>query len=244
MPLARRDRALCAFVAAPLLWGLLAGVAAAQALAQPAASTVSVCAAVITGSSGTTVDVSYAGLPGNQPKLYGDFVALWQSSVVPWSIAPAARLGIPTDAELGTLVMTGVSISATPYTVGYAVGPEVDDVCASALLAADGSTGVVDTVTLQLASVGATSLTFRYHTLSGYLPATAGNWVGLWRGRASPYNAAASVARVKIAADVTDDSVVMEGVTLSPGEIYTAIYFMGEPLTTAAVLLNFVAPAR
>ncbi|MDQ7981741.1 hypothetical protein QYH69_31445 [Paraburkholderia sp. SARCC-3016] len=244
MPLARRGRVLCELVAAQLLWALLAGAVAAEAPAQPVASAVSVCAAIITGSSGTTVDVSYAGLPGNQPKLYGDFVALWENSVVPWTIAAAARLGIPTDAEIGTLVLTGVSVSTTPYTVGYAVGPKVDDVCASALLAADGSTGVVDAVTLQLASIGTTSLTFRYHTLSGYLPATAGNWVGLWRGRASPYNAPAPVARVNVVHDVTDDNAVIQGVTLSPGEIYTAIYFMGESLTTAAALLNFVAPVR
>lgn len=49
---------------------------------------------------------------------------------------------------------------------------------------------------------------------------------------------------MKVAHDVTDDNAVIQGVTLSPGEIYTAIYFMGESLTTSAALLNFVAPAR
>jgi hypothetical protein len=227
-------------MATPLLGFLLAGWVAAQTPGQA----VSLCSIAITGSSGTTVSLNYAGLPGNQPNSYGDFVALWDSSVIPWTVKPMSRLGIPTNAETGSVVLTDVSISSMAYTVAYTAGPDVSDACASALLAPDGSTGVADAVTLELVSLGANTVTFRYHTLSGYLPATDGNWIGLWRGRASPYNAPPPLARVKIAQDVTDDSVTIDGVTLAAGNVYTVVYFMGEPLTTAAVLLTFTVPAR
>ncbi|WP_338642104.1 hypothetical protein [Burkholderia pyrrocinia] len=240
MPLARRSTAALARMATPLLGVLLAGFVAAQTPG-PA---ISLCSVAITASSGTTVDVSYAGLPGNQPRSYGDFVALWASSVVPWTVAPDARLDIPTNAEMGSVVLVGVSISRMPYTVAYGVGPKTGDACASALLAPDGSTGVVDAVSVELASLGVNAVTFRYHTLTGYRPATEGNWIGLWRGRASPYNAPPPLARAKVAQDVTDDSVTIDGVTLAAGNVYTAVYFMGEPLTTAAVLLTFTVPPR
>jgi hypothetical protein len=229
-------------VAALLLCFLLTGAAAAQA---PEGAAVTVCSAAIAASSGTTVDVGYAGLPGNQPASYGNFVALWRGSVVPWTAPPVARVSVPTDTEVGTVVLVGVSIGRIPYTVAYTVGPEVDDACATALLAADGSTTVVDAVSLQLVSLDATSLTLRYHTLSGYLPAKAGNWIGLWRGHASPYNALPPLARVQVAANVTDDQVVIDGVTLAAENAYTVVYFMDEALTTAAALLIFtVQPAQ
>ena len=236
-----RGAAARAPAAAPLLCFLLAGAAAAQA---PEGTAVALCSAAITGASGTTVDVAYAGLPGNQPKSYGNFVALWPNSVVPWTVAPASRLGVPVDTEVGSVVMVGVSIARVPNVVAYAVGPQVDDACASALLAADGSAGPVDAVSLRLVSLGPTSLTLRYHTLAGYLPATAGNWIGLWRGRASPYNAPPPLARVKVAQDVTDDDVAINGVTLAAGNVYTVVYFMDEALTTAAVILTFTVPLR
>jgi hypothetical protein len=225
----------------PLLGLLLAGHAGGQT---PSAPTVARCSVVITESSGTTVALDYAGLPGNQPGRYGDFVALWPNSVVPWTAAPAARLAIPTDGEMGSVVLTGVSISRLPYTVAYGVGPAVSDACASALLAPDGSTGIVDAVSLELVSSGPNTISLRYHTLSGYRPATEKNWIGLWRGRASPYNAPAPLARLRIAQDVTDDTVSIDGVTLAAGNLYTVVYFMGAPLTSAAVLLTFTVAPR
>jgi hypothetical protein len=238
LPLAGNGAASLARGAVRLLCYLFAGAAAAQV----PATAVSLCSATILESSGTTVTIGYAGLPGNQPRTYGNFVALWQSSAVSWTVAPAFRLTIPSNSEVGTVVLAGVSIGNIPDTIAYAVGPKVDDICASALLAADGSTGVVDAVSLRLVALDATSLTLRYHTLSGYLPATAGNWIGLWRGSASPYNAPRPLARVKIAEDVTDDRIVINGVTLEGGEIYTVVYFMDETYTSAAVLLTLTAP--
>ncbi|MCP3140385.1 hypothetical protein [Pyxidicoccus xibeiensis] len=203
------------------------------------------CALTITGSSGTTVDVSYVGPPGNQPHTFQNFVALWRASVVPWGVVPEARLTVPTDGETGSLVLMDVSITRAEYTTAYAVGPEVDDICASALLEADGSAGPVDAVTAKIVSLGADSLTVRYHTLDGYLPATAGNWLGLWRGRVSPYHAPAeALARVPIPQDVTDGDVDINGVKLEPDFPHTLIYFMDKDLKSAAVVLQFTPVAR
>lgn len=197
------------------------------------------CGLVVADHSGSTVSVRYVGLPANQPVSYANFIALWPSSVVPWTVPPTVRQALVSNTETGSQVLSQVSIGALAYTLAYAVGPKVADTCASALIGADGSTGVIDAVTLELVDVGASTLTFRYHTLSGYRPAQAGNWIGLWRGRVSPYNAPAYLAKSLIASDVTDDVIAFNDVTLQPGSIYTAVYFMDESSTSAAALLTF-----
>ena len=214
-----------------------------RAAHSPVSDTTFLCFVSIDGTSGNTVDVRFRGIPGNQAATNRNGVSVWPNSVIPWSMEPLARAPVLVDGEEGSLVLVGVPITAFSYVVGYAVGPRTADTCASAQLRPDGSLGVTDAVSLEISAIGSTSILLRYHTLAGYLPRSAGNWIGLWRGRASPYEPPRVVARLDIPDDVTDDQVQIAGVPLRVDTPYTLVYFMGPELSTAAVMIHFVTPA-
>lgn len=194
---------------------------------------------VVTGATGTTVDLNYAGLPGNQPTTYQNFVAVWQGIIVPWTQPPMRMLTIPGNFVTGSLVVDGVQIAEVAYTVGYAVGPGITDICASAILGVGAQTGPTDAVSLSLNRVGTTSVSVHYSVLDGYLPATSGNWIGLWTGRVSPYNAPAPLARAAVSLNMSAGDVGINGVVMTIGTMYTLVYFMGEGASTAAAILTF-----
>jgi hypothetical protein len=196
----------------------------------------------ITQATGSTVSVRFAGMPGNQAAAGRNFVALWRNSVVPWTVEPVGRTDVLENGEEGSIVLLDVAITTVAYTVGYGVGPRGADVCASAALMPDGSPGPTDAVRMRITQLGSNSVGIHYHTLSGYRPAAAANWIGLWRGSASPYDPPPAVARVAIRRDVTDDDVRIDGIVLRAGSPYTLVYFMGPATTTAAVVLRFVTP--
>ncbi len=141
---------------------------------------------VVTGATGTTLDLNYKGLPGNQPTTYQNFVAVWQGTIVPWNQPPMRTMKIPGNFVEGSLVVDGVQIAELAYTVGYGVGPEITEICASAILGVGAQTGPTDSVSLSLNRVGTTSVSVHYSVLDGYLPATNHNWLGLWNGRVNP----------------------------------------------------------
>jgi hypothetical protein len=206
------------------------------ALGSPSLET---CAISIQGFTGTTVDVAYSGLPGNQPKDYGNFVAIWDGSVIPWQATPMRQMPIPDNMQSGTLVIGDVAITSSTYTVGYGVGPAIPTVCAAATLAAGGLATPEMAVTIAVTNIGTTSLSVHYHTLSGYLPATNKNWIGLWTGSITPYGPPKPLASQPITDDVTDGDVGINGVVLTIDTTYTLVYFMGAATTTAAALLTF-----
>jgi hypothetical protein len=197
------------------------------------------CSIGIDGYSGTTVDLSYRGLPANQPESYRNFVAIWQSTVVPWRVPPLKQVFIPDNAESGTLVMDGLQITNSNYILAYSVGPALSDICASAVLGIGGQLGRTDAVAVSLNGVGTTSLSVHYVTLSGYLPATNQNRIGLWTGLVSPYDPPPCLATVAVPQDVNEGDVAINGIAVTIDTTYTLVYFMGTAQTTAAAILSF-----
>lgn len=194
--------------------------------------------------SADTVTVKYTGLPANQPHAYGNFVAIWEDSVIPWTAPPLASKVIPQDRSTGTATLTGLTIGHSSYVVGYGVGPGVSTICASALLSAGGLRLPPSSVQISLSYVGTDSVIVHYETLSGYLPATNHNWVGLWRSYVSPYGAPEPLGTVLIPQDSTSGNVAIDGVSIGIGSPYTLIYYMGNPEeqkknTLAAAILTF-----
>ncbi len=194
---------------------------------------------VVTGATGTTLDLNYKGLPGNQPTTYQNFVAVWQGTIVPWNQPPMRTMKIPGNFVEGSLVVDGVQIAELAYTVGYGVGPEITEICASAILGVGAQTGPTDSVSLSLNRVGTTSVSVHYSVLDGYLPATNHNWLGLWNGRVNPYAAPPLLARAPVPMDMSAGDVGFNGVVITRGTTYTLVYFMGENPPTAAAILTF-----
>jgi len=197
------------------------------------------CTVSVTYVDGETVIVGYSGLPGNQPKTYKNFVAIWENSVIPWTAPPLATVLIEQNSPQGTAVFENLTITRNAYVVGYAVGPDVTNICCSSLIAAGGLLAAPTQVSISLNYVGTDMISIYYQTLAGYLPQQYNNWIGLWKGYASPYNASAPQGTVIINSDASDGTVNMNNVQLEANANYTLIYFVGKELTMAAAILNF-----
>ena len=214
------------------------------ALATPDLQT---CSVVIENYTADTVSLRYCGLSGNQPKSYANFLAIWESAVIPWTVEPLARQEILQNRETGSQVLTGMKITSSNYIVGYGVGDKITDICATAQISAGGLKSPPSCVHISIAYVGSNSLSVNYSTLPGYLPKTYRNWIGLWEGYASPYNAPEPVGRSFIESDSTQGTAALNNVELGIDSTYTLIYFMGDDptegwprtLKSAAAILNF-----
>lgn len=191
------------------------------------------------GVTPATVSVNYQTLPGNQPSTYSNFVAIWQSTMIPWGAPPLKRQAIPTDGQSGSTTLTGLAVQEKPYIVGYGVGPDITAICASAVVYVGGQAGPSQSVTMGLASIAPDSLVVHYQTLDGYLPLTAKNWVGLWQGTASPYYSGKPMAQGAPDQDVSDGYIALNGLSLPFGTTFTLVYFTGPAQTAAAATLTF-----
>ena len=190
-----------------------------------------------------TVTISYETLPGNQPGLYGNFLAIWQSTVIPWSAPPLKRQDLPSGGQSGATTLSGIAIQQKPYIVGYGVGADVTTIAASLSLHPDQDPVVLAT-TIEIPALTPDSLVVHYRTLPGYRPLTAGNWVGLWQGQVSPFYAGDPIARAAPDDDSPEGYIAMNGLILTFATTYTLVYFAGPGTTEAAAILTFTTASR
>lgn len=191
--------------------------------------------------TGNTLSVTYHSLPANQAGLNNNSIWVWAASQVPWRYVPEKKVPLPAGSgEAGSYVIEGVAVSTgTPYIACYSVDTLVTGICACSNLAAVSDSTFSSWLSMELVTVTANSLTFSYSTLPGYLPAAYGNWFGLWKGMASPYNPPRPVASGKVADDATDNSASLNNLSLESGQVYTLIYFTGADTTAAAAMIYF-----
>lgn len=189
--------------------------------------------------------LSYTTLPANLPYTYQNTIYLWKGTAIPWGLPPPsppyAKL-IPTDSQIGTVTMSNIAIAASSYIFGYAVGADPSLICASVILDAGGLVNSAMSVTIGVRFIGTDSVTVRYQVLNGYLPETAGNWIGLWRGRVSPYRSGKIAGSARVP-DYTEGTVTIEA-PIAIDTTYSLIYYMANPdltngNTSAAALLTF-----
>lgn len=213
------------------------------ALATPNLQT---CSLIIENYTADTVSLKYNTLNGNQPYTYLNSVMIWEAAVIPWGVPPIAQERIPQNGQSGTFVMSGFTISSNQYIIGYAVGENETEICTTAQISAGGLRAPATSVYISIAGIGTNSFTVNYYTLYGYLPKAYGNWIGLWEGYASPYNAPKPLAKAKVRSNANQGTVTFEDVQLNPDSVYTLVYFMGpdegegwpRTLTNAAAILN------
>lgn len=206
-------------------------------LVAPGSVRASECSIDVLDVEGDQVSVGYAGLPGNQPHSWGDFIGIWSGTVIPFGSKPLAASPVPSDLESGSVVVS-TTITSSSYTAAYSLGAEVTALCAAQLIGAGGQLGARQAVQMAINNIGESSISIAYTTLPGYMPSKAGNWVGLWKGEIDPYQPGDPVGTTK----VTSDSNMGDLAILAPlgiKETYTLVYFMGEALTTASVTLTF-----
>src|SRR5215207_5215625 len=82
-------------------------------------TTLASCTVSIPYYGSDTVAVAYNGLPGNQPMLYNNFVAIWEASMIPWTVPPLQKVPVTINNQSGSLVINDIIITKSSYIVGY-----------------------------------------------------------------------------------------------------------------------------
>ncbi len=192
--------------------------------------------------NGTILPIVYSTLPANQSGINHNNLWIWRASEVPWKYKPMKLQPLPEDAtQSGSYVLGELVISPqTAYTVCYSLGAEVSKICACGTLNTESDSIIYDFVNMNLTEANANSLAINYTTVTGFLPQTYKNWVGLWEGSASPYNSGAPMAIGRLKNDSNTGEVAINNLNLVAGRTYTLIYFLGEDQTTASVMIRFI----
>ncbi|HEV7881027.1 hypothetical protein [Bradyrhizobium sp.] len=185
------------------------------------------------------VSVQYTTLPGNRPKTNSNFLAIWESTIVPWTVPPMAMQKIIGDTEQGSVSFSDLSIQNKAYIIGYAAGPDITDICATATVFVGGQPAQYFSTSIGIASVLSDTIVLSYSCCLGYQPQPSNNWVGLWKGAASPYYSGSPQYKTDVTSSSAQGTVVMNGLTLAFGTPYTLAYFMGPNVTDAAAILTF-----
>ncbi|CAM3224102.1 hypothetical protein [Burkholderia ubonensis] len=204
--------------------------------------------------TGTTIPVAYNTMPGNQPAEYGNTLFIWQAgNAVPWNSPPEGKQSISSNSQDGSDTFRDLSVTTLSYIIGYAVGPDKTQVCASVFVPAVGGSDAaqiqkaIDIALAQgnQASVavqafpGATSVQVNYTTLDGYPPGANNNWVGIWERGTVPLSGADPIQKVSITSNSSTGSTGFSNIRLLRGHTYSVGYFMGPKQTMLAASYTF-----
>ena len=189
-----------------------------------------------------TIGLSYDTMPGNSPKQYQNFVAIWQNqNQIPWNLDPENTHKIEAGSQAGSSSFDGLDVTNNSYIIGYGVGPKISNICSTVFV----PEGQFDPTKAQLfhtsvstVFVGTTSVTFKFQTPVGYTPKTNKNWAGIWRGSTVPY-VGDPIKKVDIALDVAEGSQGINGIELLRATTYSIGYFTGPDQTNLAASVTF-----
>jgi len=181
--------------------------------------------------TGTLITFAYSTPAGNRPAANGDTVFLWEMA------APAVPVGTPPlyarkmtgNTPRGTGVLTDVQITTQAYLLAYAVGPAVGNVAAFSWIpplgAGGGNTSFQPVVTA--ACLTARDVAYQYTMPAGTLPASEGDWVGIWEtADTSLLFTAPPLAWSPVATNSSTGQGLLSATT-TPGTLCTLGYFKG-----------------
>jgi hypothetical protein len=191
----------------------------------------------VVGVTGDTVLLTYRSLPGNQPNMYGNFVAVWDDSVIPYSRPPLQKITIPGNAPQGSLAVPDLMPQESQYIFGYAVGPQVGDICAYAHIAPDEPPTDFSSALLILA-LREDSIVVRYSLPPGCNPARNGASVAMWEDSIGSYTNPPLITQ-RITGSSSMGTVEIVGVQLNFGTTYTVGLLTSNSQTAIAAWVTF-----
>jgi hypothetical protein len=194
---------------------------------------------LVSGVTSDTISATYSTLLGNQPSTYGNTAFLWQSSnAIPYNQKPLATYSIPGGTQDGSFSFSGLTIQSKSYIVGYAVGPDINQICATCYIPASGSDFQAFQTTLDVSNVSTDSATVNYQTPAGYSPQTNANYIGLWEGSVASYTISPLITR-PITTNTSTGSVIINDFQFKRSKTYILAYFMGTKQTMMAATYTF-----
>lgn len=193
----------------------------------------------VTSVSGDSIAGTYNTLSGNQPNTYGNAVLLWQNNnQIPYNQAPLATIQIQGNTQSGSFEFPNLQVQLKSYILGFAVGPNVAQICSTAFIPASGTTFPKFQTSIDVQNISTDSAIVNYNTPIGNLPQTNKNWVALWRGAAASYTVAPTVT-AQVTNDYSTGQVVINNFPFQRGTTYTVAYFMGSKQTMMAATYTF-----
>lgn len=181
------------------------------------------------GIHANSVDVLFNGLPGNVPDTYGNLVALWQNNnSIPYGTNPKLHTPVIGNSPDGSFTFEGLDLNNNSYIIGYSVGPVLTgtglqtygNICATVFIPANSNEVDPFVPTLEVMSIGTTSVSLKYFLPQNILPKTNGAWVGIWRS-AQPSYTTPPLASAPISQDAPDSTCSINGFNIGRGLTYT-----------------------
>lgn len=194
--------------------------------------------------SGTAIQLSFTGVPGRDPEVAGDYVALWQNREgVPWGAEPLATEAIKLPGPDGSWVFRSLSLTSLPYVVAYSVGASAagHEIAAVVPLGVGGEPGQPQAITLNTCAVEPTSLALAYATPIGVAPLSFGHRVVLVEGQS--FGSATPVVAEALPSEEESDIAAFNGVTMVKGQWYTGAYLTGSSAESVAATVSFQVQA-
>jgi len=185
--------------------------------------------------SGTLIVYSYDSLPSNEPNSYQNTLFLWQNNAaIPYSTPPLDSIVIPGNSPNSGAPWTGLQIQNLEYVIGYAVGPNVSNICSWVSIPASGpgTGGPTFQTTAITTYTSAFTIVVHYETPAGNLPQTNQQWVGVWPGPLASYTVPPLAKAAAISDNNEGDLSIIYNFTA--GDQYTIAYFMGTDQTAMA----------
>lgn len=161
---------------------------------------------------GSQVAVSYETIAGNSPATYGNFMAIWQDTKLPYVYKdgkgavtePIKRNSIVGNTPTGSQPFTGLDVQSKPYIVGYGTGADLTSVCSTVIFLPGGEISTFET-TISVESVFTDFITVRFDTPSGNRPKTNNNWIGVWEGTQPAFNCSDYKVKQRVTVDRSRD---------------------------------------
>jgi hypothetical protein len=172
--------------------------------------------------------IQYQTPPGNQPNSYGNMLALWQASQLPYGQAPLMTYPIQTNSSAGSYMFSEYLDPNQTYVVGYATSSDMTTVCSTITFYPGRTDGVAFSTQIHPEYIGSNTIAVSFQTPPGNQPAANGNWVGLWRGSTARYDGTDMLAKTPVPLESNQGTVAINGVPLLRGATYTVAYFIGE----------------
>lgn len=187
--------------------------------------------------SGATVAFSYRSLPGNQPSKYGNFIAVWEDSVIPYSKPPLRKVDISNNNPAGSVAVPDLNPETNQYIFGYGVGPQISDICSYAYISPDESQTDFSS-SLMLLSVQPDSIILRYSLPPGCNPAQNGASVAVWQDSIGSYTNPPLITQ-RITGSSSTGTIAIVGVRLDFGVVYTVALLTSNSQTSMTAWVTF-----
>jgi hypothetical protein len=190
-----------------------------------------------------SIELSYSTLPGNRPKLYGNWLGIWQGAMIHRGQEPVWRFPMENDERAGRQILGDLQLQRKPYILGYANSESQGSLSATVQFVpgqtAEGTYGISFSTTLSLAAYNAHGLVVNYSTPQGNVPVENDNWIGLWDGDLASFSTDNLIKRVKVTQRSNRSSQAITDVILAYKSTYTVAYGNSKEDTAIAASITF-----